>query len=151
MPFKKAKSILTKVTTPTEAEAKAIYFPSGKMRPKFDVTKNCVASKKKATAAKGKGIQRPTTVSVVLMKEYSPLVPKNKDHQKLMSEGRVTRSISSQEIKNLIIRAFQITEYTVLECDDTGHNLLRRIDQSIDGNNLTDLRGALYLCEAFKV
>ena len=90
------------------------------------------------------------------MKEYSPLTPKNKDRQKLTSEGRilsvkVTRSMSSQEIKNLIIRAFQITEYTVLECDDTGHNLLRRINQSIDGNDLTDLRGALYLCEAFKV
>lgn len=159
LPFKKAKSMLTKVSTPTEAEAKALatYFPCGKMRPKFDVSKNCVAVKnKKTTPAKGKGIQRPMTVSVVLMKEYSPLVPKNKDRQKLTSEGRilsikVTRNMSSQEIKNLIIRAFQITEYTVLECDDTGHNLLRRIDQSINGNDIMNLRGALYLCEVFKV
>ena len=98
------------------------------MRPKFDVSRNCVAVKNKKV--KGKGIQRPKTVSVVLMKGYSPLVPKNKDCQKLTSEGRillikVTRNMSSQEVKNLIIRVFQITEYTVLECDDTNHNLLR--------------------------
>ena len=109
---------------------------------------------KKATTVKG--VQRPMTISVVMMKEYCPLVPKNKARQKLSSEGRilsikVTRGMSNQEIKNLIMRTFQITEYTVLECDDTGHNLLRRIDQSIDGSDVMDLRGALYLCEVYKV
>ena len=157
LPFNKAKSILTKVTTATEAEAKALatYFPSGKARPKFDVSRTCVAAKnKKDTAVKG--VQRPTTVSVVMMKEYCPITPKNKARRILLSEGRilsikVTRGMSSREIKNLIVRAFQIPEYTVLECDDTGHNLLRRIDQSIDGNDVLNLRGALYLCEVFKV
>ena len=79
LPFNKAKSILTKVTTATEAEAKALatYFPSGKARPKFDVSRTCVAAKNKKNIAV-KGVQRPTTVSVVMMKEYCPITPKNK-------------------------------------------------------------------------
>ena len=110
---------------------------------------------KKATRA-AKGVQRPMTVSVVMMKEYCPIIPKNKARQKLVSEGRilsikVTRGMSNREIKNLIIRTFQISEYTVLECDDTGHNLLRRVDQTIDASDVMNLRGALYLCEVFKV
>lgn len=90
------------------------------------------------------------------MKEYCSLVPKNKIRQKLSSEGRihsvkVTKGMSSREVKNLIMRTFQVSDYTVLECDDTGHNLLKRIDQSIDGSDVLELRGALYLCETFKV
>ena len=90
-----------------------------------------------------------------MMKQYSPIIPKNKACQKLLSEGRilsikVTKGMSSQEIKNLIIRTFQMSEYTVLECDDTGHNLIRRINQAIDGRDVVSLRGALYLCEVRK-
>ena len=46
----------------------AIYFPLGKVLPKFDVSRFCVAAKnKKETAVKG--VQRLKTVLVVMMKE----------------------------------------------------------------------------------
>ena len=57
--------------------------------------------------------------------------------------------MSNLEVKNQIIRAFQVPEFVVLECDSTGHNLIRAADQKIDGETVVDQKGALYLCEKF--
>ena len=88
------------------------------------------------------------------MMEYSSTIPKGKRREQLTSTGRIlslrfSRSMSNLEVKNQIIRAFQVSEFVVLECDSTGHNLIRAADQKIDGETVVDRKGALYLCEKF--
>ena len=150
------------MSKPTEAEAKALakFFPSTKSKSSggsFDPTADCVVlgqQKKKKAAIKPK--QRPISISVVMMKKYSPIVPKGKKRQQLAAQGRilnmkVTREMSSEEIQSKINRAFEVSEYTVLECDSSGHNLLKCCDQEIDGDAVAQRRGCLYLCETFQV
>ena len=89
-----------------------------------------------------------------MMKEFSHKIPKGQIRQRLASKGRIlslriSRSMSHQEVKNQIIRAFKMNEFTVLECDSTGHNLIKAADQTIDGEKAVDRKGALYLCEKF--
>ena len=61
------------------------------------------------------------------------------------------RGASSADVRNLILRAFQVSDYTVLESDEHGHNLFKRIDQDLDDDSVVELCGSLYLCEKFKV
>ena len=69
------------MSKPTEAEAKALakFFPSTKSKSSggsFDPTADCVVvgqQKKKKAAIKPK--PRPISISVVMMKKYSPIVP----------------------------------------------------------------------------
>ena len=145
---------------PTQAEAKALssYFPSSyanaARKRSFDPSTECVVlpmQKKKKAATKK---QRPSNITVVMMKEYSSTIPKGKRRERLTSKGRIlslrfSRSMSNLEVKNQIIRTFQVSEFVVLECDSTGHNLIRAADQTIDGETVVDRKGALYLCEKF--
>ena len=150
------------MSKPTEAEAKALakYFPSAQSKIRqgaFDPTAECVVlgqQKKKKAAIRPK--QWPISISVVMMQSYGPVIPKGKERQKLASQGRilnmkVTRGMSSKEVEDKIHRAFQVTDYTVLECDSNGHTLLKSCDQDIDGDAITQRRGCLYLCETFQV
>ena len=57
--------------------------------------------------------------------------------------------MSSQEIRNKIIHAFKVAKFVVLECDSTGHNLIKSADQSVDGEMVVARKGGLYLCEKF--
>ena len=91
-----------------------------------------------------------------MMKEYSSTIPKGKMRQKLTSKGRIlslrfSRCMSNLEVKNQIIRTFKVSEFVVLECDGTGHNLVRAADQTIDGETVVDRKGKLYLCEKFEL
>ena len=112
------------------------------------------ATKKKKAAIRPK--QRPISISVVMMQSYVPVIPKEEERQKVASQGRilnmkVTRGMSSKEVEDKIHRAFQVTGYTVLECDSNGHTLLKSCDQDIDGDAIAQRRGCLYLCETFQV
>ena len=156
-----AESIIAKVKKPTQAEAKALatYFPSSKSASKralvFDPAAESVVlpmQKKKKCATKR---QRPCNVTVILMKEFSPKIPKGKIRQRLASKGRIlslriSRSMTNQEVKNQVVRAFKVDKFVVLECDSTGHNLVKAADQSIDGEKAVDRKGGLYLCEKFE-
>jgi hypothetical protein len=159
----RAESIISKVKKPSEAEAKALakFFPSS-TKPKavtqaFDPSAESVVSsqqKKKKAAIRPK--QRTVSVSVVMMKKYSSTIPKGKERQSLASEGRilnmkVTRGMSAKEIKDKISKAFEVQNYTVLECDGNGHSLIKCCDQEIDGDAVAQRRGCLYLCETFRV
>ena len=166
------KNIIARVKKPTEAEAKALasYFPSSSMSRSsssrkhsvdlFDPSGECVAlpqQKKKKAASKGN--PKPTVVTVVLMEKFSMRVPKGKVRQKLYSEGRIQsvslrRTMSFLQVKNAIIRAFtrfQLSHFTILECDQGCHNLSRACVQEIDGEKVLQRRGCLYLCEEFEV
>ena len=112
------------------------------------------ATKKKKAAIRPK--QRTASIPVVMMLKYSPVVPKGKERQKLASQGRilnlkVSRGMSSKEVKDKISGAFQVSDYTILECAGNGHTLLKCCDQEIDGDTVVQRRGCLYLCETFQV
>ena len=90
------------------------------------------------------------------MPKFEPSIPKGKVRKRLASQGRmlslkIKRSMSSQEIRNKILKTFNISTYTVLACDRTGHVLLKSGDQDLDGVAAIDRRGCLYLCETFEV
>ena len=96
------ENILSKVTKPTAAEAKALamFFPSasnpsttkGDEKPlSFDPSESCVVlnqQKRKKAALKLKN-QRLVNVSVAMLKKYSPIVPKGKVRQRLASEQKI--------------------------------------------------------------
>ncbi len=157
--------MVSKVAKPSEAEAKALakFFPSASScvmpTKKFDASADCVvlrAQKQKKAAIKGQS-ERPVTVSIVMMRKYCPVIPKGKVRKRLASEGRmqnlkVTRSMNAKPIREKILHGFGVLDYTVLECDSTGHTLLKSCDQdNIDGELAIQRRGCLYLCEVFEV
>ena len=157
-----AETIISRVKKPTEAEAKVLasYFPSTsaprkREYPRFDPSAQSIVlpmqKKKKAAITKR---ERPSNITVVMMKEYCTSIPKGKVRQKLAAKGRIlsvrfSRSMSCQEVTNQIIRTFKVAKFVLLECDSTGHNLIRCADQSLDGEKTVDRKGALYLCESF--
>ena len=156
-------NITSRVKKPTEAEAKALakYFPSTsagkkKSRDAFDpVAESIVLPKQKKKKA---AISRPraTNITVIMMKEYSPSIPKGKRRQSLATSGRIqtlkfTRTMTQLEVKNQIIRTFKVTTFIVLDCDSTGHTLVKASNQSIDGEGVVGRKGALYLCEKFEL
>ena len=149
--YGRAKDVLKKVTKPTDMEAKALskYFPSHHSKKAFNPIDECFRPKKA-----GSRKERPVAITVVMLKTFKMLVPKGKVRQNMMRDGkiqtlRVTRSASAKVIRNKIMNAFKVSEYTVLECVAGGHNLLRCCDQEIDGERVVERRGCLYLCEEF--
>lgn len=59
-----------------------------------------------------------------------PTVPKGKICQALAKKGKtktikLKHSMSPQEIKRVVLDTFGIKDYTILEPDSTGHNLLK--------------------------
>ena len=97
-----------------------------------------------------------SSVTVMLMKEYSSKLPKRSDKDELLAQGRVqsikvNRQMKAEEVKRLILKAFSVTHYTVLHCDGVSKFLMKSSDQNVDGNDLADKRGGLYLCENMQV
>ena len=85
-----------------------------------------------------------------MMKEFSPKIPKGQVRQRLASKGRIlslrlSRYMSSQEIKRQIMRTFKVQNFVVLECDNTSHSLIRAADQSVDGEKVVGRKGGLYV------
>ena len=136
----------------------ASYFPSTSLnaprkRECFDPTAESIVlpmQKKKKAAAKR---DRASNVTVVMLKEYSSSIPKGKVRQNLAATGRIlsvrfSRCMSGQEVTNQLIRTFKVAKFVVLECDSSGHNLIRCADQLLDGEKAVDRKGTLYLCES---
>ncbi len=124
----------------------------------FNPTADCVVieeqRKKKAAIKKAK--PKYKSVPVMMMKDFSPSVPKGKVRQRLVSRGRVqtlrvTSETTAAAVRSKIQKAFEVSEYTVLECDGSGHHLLKSTEQFIDGEYVNERRGTLYLCENFEV
>ena len=44
------------------------------------------------------------------------------------------------------MKAFDVLQYTILECESTGHGLLKSSEQEVDGEYMAQRRGSLYLC-----
>lgn len=91
-----------------------------------------------------------------MMKTYRTIMPKRSERKQLESQGRlkqfkILRSASDTEIHNLINRAFNVSSFTVLETDSSGHNLLKCAIQCVDGEFAVSRRGCLYLCETYEV
>ena len=91
-----------------------------------------------------------------MLKKFSSCVPKGKLRQQLAAEERILnmkfhREMTADEVKSKILGSFQVSKYTLLECDNTGHNLVLCSDQDIDGVSVVQRRGCLYLCEVFQV
>ena len=158
----KAQSIITRVKCPSEATALSSLFPARKRveGPSFDPTAECVVlpqQKKKKSAIKSN--QKPSTVTVVLLKDYSCIVPKGKRRQALALQGRVKpvklmRRMKPVEVKEAILKVlkeFHLTSYVVLDTVDTGHTLVQADKQNIDGEIAISRRGCLYLCEKLEV
>ena len=135
----------------------ASYFPTNTSQKRdhsqslhFNPTAESVVlplQKKKKAATKR---ERPSNVTVIMMKEYSCSIPKGKVRQRLASEGRIlnirfSRRMSSQEVSNQIIRSFKVASFIVLGCDGSGHNITRCADQLLDGEIGVDRKGALSL------
>ena len=152
--------MLTKLKTTTAVEAKVLseLFPSSSSVQKrplkvFDPTAECVAlpQQKKKKAAR----QKSLSVDVFLLPRFSRNVPKRKDRKALKDAKRnkkisITRQMSTQQVKNTILREFgtdftHLKNFTVLECE--ANNLLKHASFELNGSNIAERRGTLYLCE----
>ena len=79
-------------------------------------------------------------------------VPKLSARKKLIDEKRMKNIFvypnqSPQQIHKMIVKAFGICEYTVLDCNGRRNTLTVADNQKIDANALRKRRGSLYLCE----
>ena len=100
------------------------------------------------------GKHKLVKVTVVLMDEYSASVPKGKVRQKLAMNGRIMslklhRGMTPADVHKKIEQAFNVHNFVYLECDNTGHGLVRGAEQDINGEDAVDRKGCLYLCERF--
>ena len=124
----------------------------------FNPNADCVVigEQRKKKAAFPKRPSRPISTSVVMMKEFSPVVPKGKVCQDVVLKGKIqtmrtTKDTLSAVVREKIKKVFDVAQFTVLERDGTGHGLLKSSQQEIDGEYLVQRRESLYLCESFKV
>ena len=69
---------------------------------------------KKKKAAKKKKL-RPSNVTVIMMEEYCPVIPKGKIRHKLASSGKIQtiKFYRTMEVKNQLIRAFKVRGFVV--------------------------------------
>lgn len=158
----KAGSIISKVKKATSAEAKTLsnlFGSASTSTPKkpqpFNPAAECVVASRKRKKKSAIKRERPSNVIVVMLNDFSSRIPKGKVRTKLASKGQIqtlrfTRSMSAQEVKNVIIRAFQVEKYFVLGYDPSGHSLVRCGNQDLTGEGAIDRNGGLYLCKRFK-
>ena len=102
---------------------------------------------------KRNGNERPTAVSILMLKENNGKVPKGQWRRKLVHNNRfktiyIQRNHSEEQVQNKIQSAFGVINFVALECSVDGHNLSRVNDSNcIDGKFAINRRGCLYLCE----
>ena len=98
-----------------------------------------------------KGYWKPKKRStVVLLEKFSSSVPKGKARQELSSRGRLmsirfTRTMSSQSIREQIEGEFNINSFTVLECNSTGHQLIKAAEQDFSRCEVVSRKGYVNL------
>lgn len=88
-----------------------------------------------------------------MLKKFSrAIVPKQSVRKKIIDERRMKNiyvypNQSPKQIHQMIVKAFGVKDYTVLNCNGRRHTLTVAAEQNIDGNLLRKYRGSLYLCE----
>ena len=160
-----SRAVLTKIGKPTEAEAHVLasLFPSSSRPPKrtysqaFDPLADCVASsqKQKKKAARIK----PRKILVVLMLEETTVLPRFSKRRALRKAGCIKqlefmRNMSSQQVKNVIIRGFpekfsqkENAKITFLRPEPKSHTLTKIERKDLDGEDTFELagQGSLYI------
>ena len=164
----KAVNIATRLCKPNEGEAKALsqLFPSsssnssGSKRPRaiFDPTAElCVAEqKRKKKAANSQG--RPVNVKVMVLKSFTPYIPRGRPRNILKKEGRektlpFRRSMNADEVRCTIARgiphisSLKEKNWTYLQCDSDNHLEVSK-NQVLNGSDVINRKGSLYICPA---
>ena len=160
---KKTESVLERIKKPSELEAKTLAKmfsnsnPSGPRKRKFNPSDDCVASTSHVKKKRFKKHKKPkeSSVTVILLKKFQPILPKGKERRELSAEGRIQtisvhRKMTAQEVGSIVQGAFKsmlkLKPFTVLETKG-GSKLVRASYQRISGVEAVDRRGALYLME----
>jgi len=79
-------------------------------------------------------------------------VPKREARRALQNTGRIkqlqiSKEHTEQQVHDIIKSAFDVNEFSVLECKGDGHALVPTKATCIDGRFVIKRRGCLYLCE----
>ena len=152
-------SITQRLSKPSLGEAKALgnLFPSsnsqgGKRTRAFDPTADeCIIAEKKKKAAVSQG--RPTNVKVMVLKSFTPFIPRGRPRN-LLKQGRemqlqFRQSMCPHEVRNTVFRGFShletMEDWTYLSCESDNHLSVSK-NQELDGNDVINRKGCLYLC-----
>ena len=147
-----AKNLLERVKKPSDSQAKALnkLFSSSKFNPQAECVASGAHAKKKKFAAKLK----KCSGTVVMLEKYQSRIPRGDLRQSLIDSNRIqsmmiSRSMTPDEVKNIILATFGCEDFIILECAKGGY-LLKADDQVLSSQMASDRRGALYLCENSK-
>jgi len=157
-------NLCSRLKKPSQVNAKVMadLFPSFKSsstkKIKFDPVQECVATeqqrKKKAANPKCKG--RAKCISVVVLKDIPPTIPKGMQRDSLRSSGYLKelwfrRILSEEEVTTLIrdgFKAINLEEFEYLQCCKNS-SLKVAVKQNLNGNEVVTLAGSgcLYVHE----
>ena len=103
-----------------------------------------------ATNKKGKTSRKSVSVYTMMLDKFQNDVPKGAARQKLEQEGKTKRMFASrtsspQQVNEKIGVAFGTNDYTFLECIKGGNKLIISSNQAMDGRDVIERRGCLYL------
>ena len=160
----RAVDISSRLCKPTEGEARALshLFPSsstsGMKRPgpTFDPTANLTVSEEKRKKKAANSLGRPTNVKVMVLKSFSPYIPRGRPRNVLKQEGReksllFRRSMNAAEVRSTNVRGFsnittlQEKTWCYLHSDCDNHLTVHK-NQALDGNDVINRKGSLYIC-----
>ncbi len=154
--YNSAQTVLNKVTPPSDVEARELvkYFPSyKKSQPVFNLGATPTNKKKRAAVVRK---AKPSSVTVVVLERFRPVVPRGITRERLAREGRLLsirlhREMTNEDVRRKISSGFKCSPDVTL-LDASGGTLLCKCDdQNIDGARAVERKGALYFCEEFKV
>ena len=157
--MKKGSSISKRMKQPSKTDVQKLreLFPSTtglrKRSSAFDPTEECVA--KFQQQKKKKAIRFRTCKVKVMLVNAGEGVPKGKvrrelQEKKLEQTVDLKRNMSFQEVKNCIIRAFSISNFTVLNATKEGvFNIAANQQPTGDEviESITKKRLTMYICE----
>ena len=130
-------------------------FSGSTRKRSFDPNSESVVRSNQRKKKAGIKTVRPVTREVVVLSGYTPKVPKSRVRQKLRDDGRIkslqfTRIMTAEEACEVIGSGFKdkipdFDEFKYLEIKKDDLELSSK--QDLDGNEVIDRRGALYICE----
>ena len=149
---------LVKFFTLGEAQVLGKLFPSSSsasssMKRSFDPKAGCCVAEaqKKKKAANSQG--RPTCIQVVMLKKFACNLPRGRYRADLIKLGRIKsiefrRTMTSMQITHQIIQGFKeinVRSWDVLEAVNNTLSLAK--NRSLDGQEVINRKGSLYLCQ----
>jgi len=89
----------------------------------------------------------------MMLEKFQGDVPKGEPRKKLTDTGKekriyVSRGDDHQSVKEKITGAFHTENYLYLECIKGGNKLIINTNQQMDGREVIERRGCLYLCKS---